>query len=104
MVDVDHFKRFNDAFGHDVGDLVLKNIGELLRRSVRQGDLACRYGGVGFTLVLPGTTGWEALDVAERVREGARRLEIAYRNQVWAGSQYRSGWRPIRWRAKPSPS
>ena len=82
MVDVDHFKRFNDTFGHDAGDLVLKNIGELLRRSIRQGDVACRYGGEEFVLVLPGTSASEAVDVAERVREGARRLEIVYRNQA----------------------
>jgi diguanylate cyclase (GGDEF)-like protein len=82
MVDVDHFKRFNDTFGHDAGDLVLKNIGELLRRSIRQGDVACRYGGEEFMLVFPGTSASEAVDVAERVREGARRLEIVYRNQA----------------------
>jgi diguanylate cyclase (GGDEF)-like protein len=82
MVDVDHFKRFNDTFGHDAGDLVLKNIGELLRRSIRQGDVACRYGGEEFMLVFPGTSASEAVGVAERVREGARRLEIVYRNQT----------------------
>jgi diguanylate cyclase (GGDEF)-like protein len=82
MVDVDHFKRFNDTFSHEAGDVVLKNIGELLRRSVRQGDVACRYGGEEFVLVLPGTSASEALAVAERVREGAHRLEIVYRNQA----------------------
>lgn len=82
MLDVDHFKRFNDTFGHEAGDVVLKNIGELLRRSVRQGDLACRYGGEEFVLVLPGTSASEAVAVAERVREGAHRLEIVYRNQA----------------------
>lgn len=81
MLDVDHFKRFNDTFGHDAGDLVLKNIGELLKRSVRQGDLACRYGGEEFVLVLPGTPTPEAVDVATRIREGVRRIEVVYRNQ-----------------------
>jgi diguanylate cyclase (GGDEF)-like protein len=81
MLDVDHFKRFNDTFGHDAGDIVLKNVAELLKRSVRQGDVACRYGGEEFVLVLPGTPAAEAVDVAERVRKGVRNLEIVDRNQ-----------------------
>jgi diguanylate cyclase (GGDEF)-like protein len=81
MLDVDHFKRFNDTFGHDAGDVVLKHVGEILRRSIRQGDLACRYGGEEFVLVMPGTSVAEAAEVAERVRESIKRLEVAYRNQ-----------------------
>ena len=81
MLDVDHFKRFNDTFGHDAGDVVLKNVGDLLKRSVRQGDVACRYGGEEFLLVLPGTAVSEAVDVAERARTNIQKLEIVYRNQ-----------------------
>lgn len=81
MLDVDHFKRFNDTFGHDAGDFVLKHVGEFLKRSVRQGDLACRYGGEEFVLVLPGTSLAEAADAADRVREGIRNIELTYRNQ-----------------------
>jgi diguanylate cyclase (GGDEF)-like protein len=81
MLDVDHFKRFNDTFGHDAGDVVLKHVGEILKRSIRQGDLACRFGGEEFVLVMPGTSVAEAAEVAERVRESIKRLEVAYRNQ-----------------------
>jgi diguanylate cyclase (GGDEF)-like protein len=82
MLDVDHFKRFNDTFGHDAGDIVLKHIGEILKRSVRQGDVACRFGGEEFVVVLPGTGVAEAFEVAERVRQSVQKLEVVYRNQA----------------------
>ncbi len=53
MLDLDHFKDFNDSFGHEAGDLVLQAVGSLLLRSVRTSDLACRYGGEELTLVMP---------------------------------------------------
>ncbi len=53
MVDIDHFKRINDLFGHEVGDLVLREVAACLRESIRQEDFACRYGGEEFVLVLP---------------------------------------------------
>ena len=81
MLDVDHFKRFNDTFGHEAGDVVLKRIGEILSRAVRQGDVACRFGGEEFVLVLPGTGVAEAMEVAERVRLSVQKLEVSYRNQ-----------------------
>ena len=74
MLDVDHFKRFNDTFGHDAGDAVLKAVGGSLARSVRKGDLACRYGGEEFTLVLPGAAIDDAFKRAEFVRESIRKL------------------------------
>ena len=59
---------------------MLKNADELLRQSVRQGELACRYGGEEFVLVLPGAPMTEA-EVAERIREGIRSVEFVYSNQ-----------------------
>lgn len=52
MLNVDHFKRFNDQHSHEAGDTVLRALGRTLRESVRAGDLACRFGGEEFTLVL----------------------------------------------------
>ncbi len=53
MLDLDHFKMFNDTYGHDVGDLMLKQLGKLLSSQVRAGDIACRFGGEEFVVVMP---------------------------------------------------
>ncbi len=68
--DLDHFKRINDSLGHDFGDHVLAEIGSLVRRQIRGGDLAVRYGGEEFVLVLPRTGLRACVGVAERLRAG----------------------------------
>ena len=68
MIDVDHFKRYNDAFGHLAGDEVLKRLAGVLLGAVRTADYAARYGGEEFMVVLPETPLDDALDVAERIR------------------------------------
>ncbi|MBU2552238.1 MAG: sensor domain-containing diguanylate cyclase [Proteobacteria bacterium] len=68
MMDVDHFKRFNDTYGHAEGDKVLTALSEVLRSCARKSDSACRFGGEEFTLILPGADRATALNVAERIR------------------------------------
>jgi len=70
MVDIDHFKKVNDTFGHDGGDKVLREIASLLKNSVRQQDTVARYGGEEFVLLLPGVS----LDPTNMVAERIRRL------------------------------
>ena len=82
LLDIDHFKQYNDSFGHDAGDIALREVGSLLVSQVRSGDLACRYGGDEFVLILPEAS----LDItrqrAERVREAIQRVRIQYRGQT----------------------
>ena len=68
MVDVDHFKKYNDSFGHQAGDAVLTKVAGLLREATREVDFVARYGGEEFLILLPETGMGEALDIAERIR------------------------------------
>ena len=68
MFDVDHFKRFNDEYGHDLGDRVLQFIADTVKRAIRKIDIPCRYGGEEFLIILPETNFECAMAVAERVR------------------------------------
>lgn len=77
MIDVDHFKRFNDAYGHQAGDLVLFEVARVLRQRCRPTDFVARYGGEEFTVILPGATGKDARVACERLREAIAELEVA---------------------------
>ena len=68
VLDIDHFKNLNDTYGHDAGDYVLERTGELLRGATRNSDIACRFGGEEFAVILPGAT----LQVARHRAEGIR--------------------------------
>ncbi len=72
LLDVDHFKSFNDEFGHPAGDAVLTELANVLRACVRENDLLARYGGEEFAILLPGQDADHALAVAERVRLGVQ--------------------------------
>ena len=76
MTDIDHFKRVNDQFGHQVGDEVLTKVADLLQQQLRTYDLAARYGGEEFCLVLPETDLDSACDVAERIRKSAEDMSF----------------------------
>lgn len=68
IVDIDHFKMVNDQYGHDVGDTVIRTVSEIIRAGVRATDIAARWGGEEFVVVLPGASRDVALVVAERIR------------------------------------
>jgi len=85
MLDIDNFKPLNDRLGHDAGDRLLRALGEFLRTHTRGHDIACRYGGDEFTLILPGAS----LDVtrrrAEQLREEFKRLRVKYPDPALGG-------------------
>ncbi len=85
LIDIDHFKRINDSFGHKAGDIALTAIGALLKSKVRGSDIACRFGGEEFALVLPETD----VDVAERRAEDLRvaigSLDLTYMEKPIGG-------------------
>ncbi len=81
MLDADHFKQFNDLYGHEAGDLLLRALGSHLKSSLRGEDIACRYGGEEFALILPDTPLKVALKRAEELREGVASLVVQHRRQ-----------------------
>jgi diguanylate cyclase (GGDEF)-like protein len=85
MLDVDQFKLFNDTFGHEAGDLVLQEVAALLRRNTRAEDIACRYGGEEFTLILPEMTLEHAKVKAQLINEAVRQLRVL-QGQQFLGS------------------
>lgn len=80
MLDVDHFRAFNEEEGHDAGDFVLKKVAEKLKEAVRPYDLPARYGGEEFSAVLPGLDITRSFDVAERVRKNIETIEYVSAN------------------------
>lgn len=77
MLDVDHFKRVNDTYGHAVGDMVLTTIADTLQKSVRGSDIVARYGGEEFAIVAPNADREEAARLAERIREAVEKLAFS---------------------------
>ena len=82
ILDLDHFKQFNDTFNHEAGDVVLRELGAFLTDHIRGGDLACRFGGEEFVLILPETSLEDACHRAEEIREGIRSLAVTYHGQA----------------------
>lgn len=72
MLDIDHFKQFNDEYGHDIGDVVLEEFSSILLKELRKEDIACRYGGEEFTVLLTDTSRESACHVAEKISKRIR--------------------------------
>jgi diguanylate cyclase (GGDEF)-like protein/PAS domain S-box-containing protein len=81
MIDIDHFKRFNDTFGHAAGDELLRAMGTFLQRQTRAEDIACRYGGEEFALILLDASAEDTEERAKLLREEAARLRVEYGNE-----------------------
>ncbi|MEQ9373370.1 MAG: PAS domain S-box protein [Coleofasciculus chthonoplastes F3-SA18-01] len=81
MLDIDHFKHFNDTFGHEAGDIVLRELGIFLQKNVRASDIACRYGGEELMLILPDASLADTQQRAEQIRQDVKTLQIEYHYQ-----------------------
>jgi diguanylate cyclase (GGDEF)-like protein len=81
MLDIDHFKQMNDTFGHGAGDALLRELGRILRENLRMSDIACRYGGDEFVLILPDSS---LDDTRHRVQQI---LELVKELRLWHGDQ-----------------
>jgi diguanylate cyclase (GGDEF)-like protein/PAS domain S-box-containing protein len=86
IMDVDHFKQFNDRYGHKCGDLVLQSIGKLLCKNTRRGDIVCRYGGEEFIILLPNAPLSAACQRAEDWRKAFEAMAVEYNGQHLHGT------------------
>src|ERR1700675_3786395 len=113
MLDLDHFKDFNDRYGHPSGDDALRAFADILRSCLRDGDIAARYGGEEFAVALPGIDEETALAVAERIRSRTETTLISPPLGSQTASACRSashlhrtrltiGSRSCAWRMRPS--
>jgi len=82
LLDIDHFKKFNDTHGHQTGDVVLSTLGHVIEKSIRDSDFAARYGGEEFALILYHTDGPHSYEVAERLRRMVEDHEVHDKGNV----------------------
>ena len=80
MMDMDHFKRFNDTFGHDAGDYVLKTVAKRIINNIRNQDIACRFGGEEMAILLPETDQEGAEQIADKICRTIRQLHLEFNN------------------------
>lgn len=78
MLDIDHFKKFNDTYGHEAGDLILQKVARVIQKAVRAEDIVCRYGGEEFTIIMPGLDLVMASSRAKLILDLVRHLELDY--------------------------
>jgi diguanylate cyclase (GGDEF)-like protein len=81
LMDIDHFKTFNDTYGHPVGDKVLKQVAASISKAIRAADHVARYGGEEFVVILPGADSAEAKISAERVRKAVESMSVQNEGQ-----------------------
>ncbi|MGZ9165644.1 MAG: diguanylate cyclase, partial [Anaerolineales bacterium] len=91
MIDIDHFKIFNDTYGHAAGDALLRELGRFLQSHIRGEDIACRYGGEEFILIMPDASLKAAQQRAEYLRQGARQLRLQDASQFHEGITLSAG-------------
>lgn len=84
MTDIDHFKNFNDTYGHQVGDFVLKRVAKMFKDGSRARDVVARYGGEEFIMMLPGTELEDARVIAERIRETIEKTALKRSNETYS--------------------
>jgi len=82
MIDIDGFKEYNDSFGHSTGDKVLKILADTILASLRNTDVATRYGGDEFVLILSFTPKGDAINIANRIKENVDKANIPYRELI----------------------
>jgi len=82
FLDLDHFKRFNDTFGHAAGDMVLQSLADLFQSFFRATDICCRYGGEEFAIVLPESSSQDAAIRADMLRAEVKSLRLQYKKQT----------------------
>ena len=82
MGDLDHFKKFNDVYGHAAGDKIITQIGKLFKERFRGSDIACRYGGEEFLIILPESSPEDTFKRAEALREEIKKMEMVFQGQI----------------------
>jgi diguanylate cyclase (GGDEF)-like protein/PAS domain S-box-containing protein len=91
MMDLDHFKIFNDTFGHAAGDLLLSAVANCIKSSIREEDIACRYGGEEFLLLMPGASLSIAKERAETLRQAVKGLQVKFGGRFLKGTTISQG-------------
>ena len=91
MFDIDYFKNFNDTYGHEAGDVILKHLGKFLKKYFREGDIICRFGGEEFLIILIGATQEFTKDRAESLRQKIKQLHTKFRRKHLGGIEISIG-------------